>query len=102
MSPYHCPGPSNIFNFSWIERARFGLQVLEKMYIFTKHQLYLQTSCFYPKVFENIHEKNICYSKLLAKHLALKIFINNEWVVFAKLPKKSNQLSPHRRAPFQV
>ena len=77
MSPYHCPGPSNIFNFSWIERARFGLQVLEKMYLFTKHQLYLQTSCFYPNVFENIHDKNICYSKFLANHLALKILINN-------------------------
>ena len=77
LSTHFYPGPSNIFNFSWIECARSGLQVLEKMYLFTKCQLYPQTSCFNLDVFENIHDKNLCHSKFLANHLALKILIDN-------------------------
>ena len=76
MSTHFYPGPSNIFNFSWIKCARSGLQVLENMYLFTKHQLYSQTSCFYLHVFEIIHDKNITATCLPTK-LALKILIMN-------------------------
>ena len=76
MSTHFYPGPSNIFNFSWIKCARSGLQVLENMYLFTKHQLYSQTSCFYLHVFEINHDKNITATCLPTK-LALKILIMN-------------------------
>ena len=76
MSTHFYPGPSNIFNFSWIKCARSRLQVRENMYLFTKHQLYSQTSCFYLHVFEIIHDKNIAATCLPTK-LALKIMIMN-------------------------
>ena len=99
MSTHFYPGPSNIFNFSWIKCARSGLQVLENMYLFTKHQLYSQTSCFYLHVSNHPRQKH--YSNLFAYQIGFEN-IDYEWVVFAKLPKTSNQLSPHQRAPFQV
>ena len=98
MSTHFYPGPSNIFNFSWIKCARSGLQVLENMYLFTKHQLYSQTSCFYLHVFEIIHDKNITATCLPTK-LALKILIRMGR--FCQTPK-NKQSTPHQRAFFQV
>ena len=89
MSTQFYPGPSNIFNFSWIKCARSGLQVLENMYLFTKHQLYSQTSCFYLHVSNHPRQKH--YSNLFAYQIGFEN-IDYEWVVFAKLPKTSDQL----------
>ena len=47
------------------------------------------------------HPRQKHYSNLFAYQIGFEN-IDNEWVVFAKLPKTSNQLSPHQRAPFQV
>ena len=47
------------------------------------------------------HPRQKHYSNLFAYQIGFEN-IDYEWVVFAKLPKTSNQLSPHQRAPFQV